>query len=159
MAHKPIDVILDPYTIDALRASSVGTCEILDPDASRRTPVWLTPPRKLTADQLAALKALLLDPRSWFFARKRCLPRNTALFRLQSGECRVQIVVGMPCLEWTITGPRGSSGGFFDPVAKQVRALLKDLFSEYASPFPRSMWRSGAIAQLRANDMGFAGRG
>jgi len=149
MVHATIDSILDPATIDALRAASKATCEILDPRASTVRPVPLTPPRKLTRKQVSELRETLLDPQSWFFARKRCLPRDTALFRLSSDEGAVTVLVEMPCLGWIVTGQRGRWGGFFDPVQDQIRELLKGLFPEYASSSRRSMWRSGMITQLR----------
>lgn len=116
MVHSSIDSILDASTIDAIRASSTATCEILDPAASSHRPVPLTAPRELTSDQLTELKGLLLDPESWFFAMKRCLPRAAAIFRLQSDDSYVTVVIDMPCLGWIVTGPRGRWGGFFDPI-------------------------------------------
>jgi hypothetical protein len=148
--HPSIDSILDASTINAIGASSTATCEILDPFASPRRSVSLTPPRELTSDQLSELKGLLLDPQSWYFAKKRCLPRSVALFRLQSNDSHMTVVIDMPCLGWIVTGPRGRWGGFFDPVQDQIRAIVKGLFPEYASTSRRSMWRSGAITELRA---------
>jgi hypothetical protein len=74
MMHATIDTILDAWTIDVLRASSTATCEILDPHASSPRSVPLTPARELTAEQVSELRKLLLNPQSWFFAKKRCLP-------------------------------------------------------------------------------------
>jgi hypothetical protein len=159
MVDSSIDSILDASTIDAIRASSTATCEILDPEASSRRPVSLTPTRELSSEQLSELKGLLLDPQSWFFAKKRCLPRETALFRLQSDDCYVTVIIDRPCVGWIVNGPRGRWGGFFDPVQDQIWALVKGLFPEYASSSRRSMWRSGAIAELRAARETGEGRG
>jgi hypothetical protein len=159
MVHSSIDSILDASTIDAIRASSTATCEILDPEAASPHPVGLTPARQLTSVQLSELKGLLLDPQSWFFAKKRCLPRETALFRLQSDECYVMVLIDRPCVGWIVTGPRGRRGGFFDPVQNQIWDMVKGLFPEYASPSRRSMWRSGVIAELRAATESGDGRG
>jgi hypothetical protein len=150
MKHASIDSILDTSTIDALRTSSTATCEILDPDASSPRSVSLTPARELTSDQFCELKELLLDPHSWDFPKKRCLPRETARFRLQTDERYVTVVVDMSCPGWIVTGPRGRWGGFFDPVQDQMRALLKGISPEHASSLRRSMWKSGTIARLRA---------
>jgi hypothetical protein len=121
--------------------------------------VALSPARHLTSEQASELKELLLDPQSWFFAVKRCLPRETALFRLQSDEGEVRVSVGMSCLGWIVTGVHGWWGGFFDPVQDEVRELLKSVFPDYASSSQRSLWRSGMIAQLRATDAAVEGRG
>ena len=93
---------------------------------------------------------LLLDPHSWYFAKKRCLPRHTALFRLKGEQGNVKVVLGFSCVGWIVTGPAERRGGFFDPVAADVRELLKATFPEYASPGRRFVWRSGIIAELRA---------
>jgi hypothetical protein len=159
MVHSLIDSILDASTIDAIRASSTATCEILDPEASSRSAVPLTAARELTSEQLSELKGLLLDPQSWFFAKKRCLPRATVLFRIQSDECYVTVVIDIACLGWIVTGPHGRWGSFFDPVQDKIRAMVKGLFPEYASSSRRSMWKSGAIAQLRATGAAGEGRG
>ena len=149
MFHESIEAILKPATIDAIRKVSTVTCEVLDPEPESATPVALTPARQVAAEGCATLKDLLLDPRSWFFAEKRCLPRQTALFRLHGERGSVSVVVGFSCLGWIVTGPAERQGGFFDPVANQVRALLKATFPEFASPGRRSMWRAGTIAELR----------
>jgi hypothetical protein len=159
MMHSSIDSILDASTIDAIRASSTATCEILDPEASSRRLVPLVPARELTSEPLSELKRLLLDPQSWFFAQKRCLPRAVALFRLQSDDCYVTVTIDRPCVGWIVTGPRGRWGGFFDPVQDQVWAMVKGLFPEYASSSRRSMWKSGVIAELRAAGETAEGRG
>jgi hypothetical protein len=159
MVHSSIDSILDASTIDAIRASSTATCEILDPEVEEHRPVSLAPARELTPEQLSELKRLLLDPQSWFFAKKRCLPRAAALFRLQSEDCLVTVTIDRPCVGWIVNGPRGRWGGFFDPVQDQIWTMVKGLFPEYASPSRRSMWRSGAIAELRAARETGEGRG
>ncbi len=159
MLHATIESILKASTIDAIRASANVTCEVLDPDASFARSVALTPARKLTPEQASEFKGLLLDPRSWFFAVKRCLPRENALFRLQGDDHEVSVAVGMSCLGWTVTCPAERRGGFFDPIQDQMRELLKSIFPEFASPSRRSLWRSGLIAQLRAAGSGVAGCG
>jgi hypothetical protein len=147
MTHSSIDSILDPSAIEAIRASSTATCEILDPFTSSFSPVAITLARELTLEQLDVLRELLLNPQSWWFARKRCLPRPAALFRLKSDDASMTVLIEMPCMRWIVTG---RWGGFFDPVQDQIREMIKRLFPEYASSSRRSMWKSGAIAQLRA---------
>jgi hypothetical protein len=159
MLHPAIDSILDASTIKIIRASTRATCEILDPDSTLVRPLSLTPARELTLKQISEFTNLVLDPQSWSFARKRCLPRATALFRLQSDRGEVRVSVGMTCLDWIVIGPRGRWGSFFDPVQDQIRELLKTLYAEYASSTRRSMWRSGVIHQLRANRRDIADRG
>jgi hypothetical protein len=159
MMHSSIDSVLDASTIDAIRASSMATCEILDPEVSSLRPVPLAPARELTPEQLSELKRLLLDPESWFFAKKRCLPRAVALFRLQNDDYYLTVRIDRPCVGWIVTGPRGRWGGFFDPVQDQVWAMVKGLFPQYASSSRRSMWRAGVIAELRAAAASGEGRG
>src|SRR5690348_15319429 len=130
MFRDSIEQLLKPSTIEAIRASTTITCEVLDPGSIDA--VALTPERPVLAEGCSLLKSLLLDPHSWFFAVKRCLPRNTAMFRLYGdGTCvRVQID---SCVGWILSGPSERRGGFFDPVADQVRELLKATFPELAS--------------------------
>ena len=111
MLHATIRSVLSASTSDAIRACAMATCQVLDPDASSARP-GLTPARRLTPQQCSQLKDLLLDPRSWFFAKKRCLPRDTALFHMQGDEGGVNVSVGMSCLDWTVTGPTERRGGF-----------------------------------------------
>ena len=148
MFHETIEAILKPSTIDAIRATTTATCEVLDPDSV--APLALTPAREAAPGGCSTLKGLLLDPRSWYFAKKRCLPRRTARFRLHGERGSVSVVVGFSCVGWIVTGPAERRGGFFDPVAGQVRELLKTIFPEFASPGRRSMWRAGIIAELRS---------
>jgi hypothetical protein len=148
MNHDTIDGILKPATIEAIRASSTATCELLDPMG--KPLVRLLPARSITKTRLGQLKELLLDPASWFFCVKRCLPRQSVLFRLRySAKKEVTVLVDFPCAGWLVTGPAYRSGGFFDPVAAQVRELIKATFSEFASRNPRSLWKAGKISQLR----------
>jgi hypothetical protein len=148
MFHETIEAILKPSTIDAIRAATTATCEVLDPDSV--APLASTPAREAAPGGCPTLKGLLLDPRSWYFAQKRCLPRRTARFRLHGERVSVSVVVGFSCVGWIVTGPAERRGGFFDPVAGQVRVLLKTTFPEFASPGRRSMWRAGIIAELRS---------
>jgi hypothetical protein len=147
MTRTSIESILDKHTIDAIRGSRSGTCVILDSDAGLQAIEPLSEPRTLSSDQLSELQELILDPASWFSCVKRCLPRNTAEFRL---ERSISITIGMSCLTWDVTGSGPGMSGFFDPVAGRMRELVKSLFPEYASSLRRSMWRSGVIAQLRS---------
>jgi hypothetical protein len=149
MTDDTIEAILSALTIDAIRASTVATCVLLDPDAACVEPVVLTPPRDLAPEGCLLLKSLLLDPQSWFFAKKRCLPRPTALFRLQGEQGSVSVTVGFACVGWIVVSSTHRQGGFFDPVAGEVRELLKAVFPEFASRGRRSMWRAGIIAELR----------
>jgi hypothetical protein len=150
MFRETIEAILKPSTIDAIRASTRATCEVLDPEPDSVAPVALTPGREVVPGGSSTLKGLLLDPRSWYFAKKRCLPRQTARFRLHRERGSVSVVVGFSCVGWIVTGPAERRGGFFDPVAGQVRELLKATFPEFASPRQRSMWRVRIIAELRS---------
>jgi hypothetical protein len=148
MNHDTIDGILKPATIEAIRKSSTATCEMLDPEG--KPFALLVPARRLAKARFVQLKELLLDPASWFFCVKRCLPRQSVLFRLKcSTEKEVTVLVDFPCAGWIVTGPDYRGGGFFDPVEAEVREIIKGTFSEFASPNRRSLWKAGRIAQLR----------
>jgi hypothetical protein len=151
---QSIEPILKPSTISAIRESTATTCELLDPGSVRA--IAITPARQLTAEWHTSLQSLLLDHRSWFFARKRCLPSKTALLRLKGPRHTVCVEIGFPCQGWTVSGPEDSSGGFFDPVADEMRDLLKSAFPEFASPHRRSLWKAGEIAELRSQNHKFA---
>jgi hypothetical protein len=60
------------------------------------------------------------------------------------------VSVGFSCVGWVVSGPRERFGGFFDPVADQVRGIGKATFREFASPRRRSLWRAGVIALLQS---------
>jgi len=141
---------LKPSTSAAIEASTGGCCQILDPNGTWTRPKVLTAARELDTEQLTSLKGLLLDPDSWYFCVKRCLPRDTALFQTSGSRGTVSVLVGFTCSGWIVTGPRERRGGFFDPVHDKLLGLLKSIFAEHASPNRRSIWRSGTIAELRS---------
>jgi hypothetical protein len=138
---------LKPSTIEAIQSATLATCEVLDPES---IPIYpLTPSRELPFEGCSLLKDLLLDPRSWFFAKKRCLPHWIAQLKLQGQQFSVRVEVDT-CDGWVITAPQQRTGGFFDPVRDQVRAIIKNTFPEFASRDRRSMWRNGAIRELKS---------
>lgn len=147
-----LEQLLKPQTIAALRTATGGTCELLDPDSSLPRAA-ITSPREVAPERVKQLAALLLDPASWFLAVKRCLPKPTALVRLNSSLNReLRIEFSVPCSSWSLTTNDEHSGGFYDPVRDEIEDTLKATFPEYASPQRRSMWRAGAIAELKARD-------
>ncbi len=158
MSPDTIENILSPTSIAAIRSSMAATCELLDPQTNVASPVSLTSPRDLPPTQVHLFKELLLDPGSWFFPQRRCLPRQTALFSLRWEQALVRVAISVPCAAWVVTGPDEPVGGFFDPVMTPVRELLKSTFPEFASPNRRSMWKAGAIAELRSQASATAGR-
>ncbi|MEX2558585.1 MAG: hypothetical protein WD403_01665 [Pirellulales bacterium] len=149
MQFASIDRILKPTTIKAIKALTEGTCELVDPDSTAAQPVALTAPREIDADRLARFKELLVDPQSWWFARKRCLPRPTAVVRMRGPKGNVTVSLGFSCVLWIITGRAECRSGFFDPVQHHVREILKSTFPEFASADRRSMWRFGTITHLK----------
>jgi hypothetical protein len=54
------------------------------------------------------------------------------------------------CEGWAVLGRSERCGGFFDPVADEVRMLLKSIFPELASRERRSLWKAGSLKQLQA---------
>jgi hypothetical protein len=90
---------------------------------------------------------------SWFFAKKRCLPRDTAIIRLSGPAGGLKLIIDMPCAGWLLI-PHGTrrAGAFFDPVRTEVRGILKRAFPDFASTSKRSMWKQGAIAKLMKQD-------
>lgn len=150
MLPTSIYAVLEPSTIEVIKYLDAGECELVDPDSAAARPVALTESRQLASEHIAHLAVLLLDLKSWDFARKRCPPRPDALFRLNGSKGLVTVLLGFTCDDWIITGPAAErKRGFFDPVQDQVREFLKSVFPEYASPQIRSLWRSGVIAELR----------
>jgi hypothetical protein len=121
----------------------------VDPDDISGSPKPITDAVELNVDDARLLAKLLLDVQSWFFACKRCLPKGTAIINLSSLAGEVKLLIGMSCLDWEIRVDSYRQGGFFDPVADQVRGMLKRTFPEIASPHCRSMWTSGAISKLK----------
>ena len=55
----------------------------------------------------------------------------------------------MNCSDWLLIGCKLRAGGFFDPVRNDVRDILKRTFPDIASPNSQSMWKQGAIRELK----------
>jgi hypothetical protein len=144
-----ITEILDEKTHSILRSVTSATCVLVDPDDFSRNARPISPCVDVSADDLRIIATLLLDHESWFFAQKRCLPKSTAILTLSSPIERITILIGMSCADWEIRTAHRRIGGFFDPVAGQIRGMLKRTFPDIASPNSQSMWRNGAIAKLR----------
>jgi hypothetical protein len=122
---------------------------LVDPDDVTDNPRPITDAVQLNKEDTLLIAKLLLDVESWFYARKQCLPRGTAIIELNSGAGEAQLLIGMLCEGWDLRVGSSRQGGFFDPVADQVRGVLKRTFPEIASPDARSMWTSGAIQKLK----------
>jgi hypothetical protein len=122
---------------------------LIDPEDISGNPQPITDAIELSTDDVLLLATLLLDVESWFFACKRCVPKGTAVINLTSHTGEMKLLIGMSCLDWEIRVDGYRQGGFFDPVADQVRGILKRSFPEIASPYARSMWTSGAISKLK----------
>ncbi len=149
MQHNDINTILKSATVGAISTLTTGTCELIDPYSTEGYPVQLTSPRKMDTHTITQFIGLLLDPNSWCFPRKRCLPRPTASFQMTGVRGNIIVLIEFSCSGWIVDGPNGRSSGFFDPVHYQIRNILKSIFWEYASDDPRSLWRRGAIIELR----------
>lgn len=122
---------------------------MVDPDDVTDNPRPITDAVELNTDDALLIAKLLLDVESWFFARKQCLPKGTAIIDLNSVAGDAKVLIGMSCEDWELRVGGYRRGAFFDPVADQVRGLLKRTFPEIASPDSRSMWRSGVILKLK----------
>ena len=143
-----LDRIYKPETVSLIESVSAGSVHLIGQTNGSVKSIALTERRDLTADQLALLRDLLMDADSYFFARKRCIPKPTAKFRLDGDGGYVTVTVGFACSGWVIQAPRDRTGSFFDPVRDSVLGLVKQLFPEYASPNNRSVWRAGVIKSL-----------
>lgn len=132
-----------------LRSVTGGSCVLVDPDDISDNPRPISDSVEFAADDATLLARLLLDIDSWFFARKRCLPKATATISLQSRAGDAKLMIGMSCENWEIRAGSNRKGAFFDPVADQVRDILKRTFPDIASSGARSMWKAGAISQLK----------
>ncbi|MBA4018680.1 MAG: hypothetical protein C0483_16055 [Pirellula sp.] len=122
---------------------------MVDPDDGIRNPKPISDPVELSTQDAVLLSKLLLNADSWFFAVKRCLPKGTARIRLTSPLGDATVLIGMPCQDWDVIVDGEHCGGFFDPVDIEMRSLLKRTFPDLASSEARSMWKSGAIKQLK----------
>jgi hypothetical protein len=149
MFFGEIDTILSASTIEAIESLVGGTCELVEPSTRSVNVIPLTSPRALGTAAIARLTRALLDPHSWSFARKRCLPRRTAVLRLQGPKGNVKVEIDAFCSGWVLSASNERRGGFFDPVRTQIIEMLKSAFPEYASTNPRSLWRSGIIHELK----------
>lgn len=141
--------ILNEEQIELLRTANLASCFLVDPDSRSRHPVPITKTVDLKSSDLQLLTKLLLDVESWFFARKRCLPKNTAVIKIQSASQNATLHIGMNCCDWLLVGCKLRAGGFFDPVRNDIQGILKRAFPDFASPSPRSMWKQGAIRELK----------
>ena len=121
----------------------------MDPDGDLRRPSPITESVNLNSPDLQLLTKLLLDVESWFFARKRCLPKTTAIIEIQSASKHANLHIGMNCSDWLLVGCKLRAGGFFDPVRNDIQGILKRTFPEFASPSTQSMWKNGAIRELK----------
>ena len=144
-----ISDILNAEQIELLRTADHASCFLVDPDGNLHKPVPTTEPVQLSVTDLQLLTKLLLDVESWFFARKRCLPKNTAVVKIQSNSNSAILRIGMNCSDWLLIGCKLRAGGFFDPVRNDVRDILKRTFPDIASPNSQSMWKQGAIRELK----------
>ena len=143
-----LKLIYKPETVALIESVKSGSVHLIgQPNGSVKS-ISLTEPRDLTPEQLVLLRDLLLDADSYFFARKRCIPKPTARFRLNGDDGYVTITAGFACSGWIIQSPHDRTGSFFDPVRDSVLGLVKQLFPEYASPNRRSVWRAGAMKSL-----------
>ncbi|WP_197528664.1 hypothetical protein [Aeoliella mucimassa] len=150
MKRVSIEQILSGDTIAILSRASEGSCALLDPHDISRTPCLLTEERPLDQAMVRRMSRLLLDDDSWWYVMKQCLPKPTALMTLGSADGWATLRIGMPCSEWRLETDAERQWGFFDPVAGQVREVLKATFPEYASAHAKSLWKAGAISALRA---------
>ncbi len=122
---------------------------MVDPDDISINPRPITDTVELATDDSRLLAKLMLDVESWFFASKRCLPKGTAIIHLSARAGDAKLLIGMSCENWEIRAGGSRKGGFFDPVADQVRGILKRAFPDIASSNARSMWKAGAISKLK----------
>ena len=141
--------ILDIKSLSILRSVTGGSCVLVDPGDISITAIPISDAVELSTDDARLLARLLLDVESWYFARKRCLPKGTAIIHLNSRGGDAKLMIGMSCEDWELRAAGNRKGGFFDPVADQVRGILKRTFPDIASSGARSMWKSGAISQLK----------
>lgn len=122
---------------------------MVDPDDISIDPLTISDANDLAAEDVKRIARLLLDVESWFFARKRCVPKGTAIMHLNSRAGSVRLMIGMSCADWELHTGDNRKSGFFDPVADQVRDILKRTFPDIASSGAQSMWKAGAISQLK----------
>jgi hypothetical protein len=131
-----------------LRKVIAGKCALVDPDDHADSPREITPRVALEDADVRLLVRLLLDPDAWFFARKQCLPKGTALFCLEAPPHEATVLIGMSCQSWHVFAAGFQAGAFFDPVVNDIRGILKRAFPAIASREASSLWQAGAIARM-----------
>ena len=85
----------------------------------------------LTAGQVAALEALLIDPDSYVFSSvKRCDPTPQVALRHVRGDETVDVILCFDCDIWEFDFQGRASIEDFDPVRPQLVELVKALFPQ-----------------------------
>lgn len=144
-----ISSYLPEQTIKSLRHVESGTCVLLDPHPPNMKRTEITAPRELAATDVELLCRLLLDSESWHRCKKRCLPRDTAIFSLESISGKVNVFIDISCAGWRVLKPfHAQSSAFFDPVFEDVQSILKRTFPELASPDENALWKEAVIDDL-----------
>ena len=122
---------------------------MVDPDDISDTPQVITDASPLSPEDTTLIVQLLLNIDSWFFARKRCLPKGTAIVDLKCKNSKAQLLIGIACSDWELRIGSKRHGAFFDPVTTQIRGILKRTFPQFASEHSQSMWKAGVISSLK----------
>ncbi len=146
--RESISDILNDRSLETLRNITSAKVALVDPRGIT-TLREITLYKNLSDNDALLLVGLLTNVESWSFCRKRCLSTMTAQVHLSGRFGNATLSIGMRCQGWILIAGTQRQGGFFDPVAAEVRGILKRAFPQVASPNARSMWRSGVIDKLR----------
>jgi hypothetical protein len=86
-------------------------------------------PVNLTAEQMKALKTLVLDEKSYFWgAVKKCIIRPEVALRFLKGNEEVSILFSPYCKVWTFVHQKKQANQDYALVKKSVEDLLNSLF-------------------------------
>lgn len=150
-SRESISDILNDRSLETLRGITSAKAALVDPQGGAVVRE-ITLYKNLSDDDAQLLICLLTDVESWSFCLKRCLPVPTALVNLSGQLGNATLSIGIRCQDWHLVIGSQRQTGFFDPVAADVRGILKRTFPQVASPNARSIWRSGVIGTLSQSE-------
>jgi hypothetical protein len=152
---RPVKDILGNQTRWVIAAPDRVECFIIErPQSSRRRRIdgykILAGGPELTADQIALLQQMVLDPLAYYDGRpifKRLPSVPEFAFRLHRGESKLDLLVDLHNPGWEFYCETECHWGW-NWVGGEMVGLAKALFPEHASEHARPVWKRGAMKRL-----------
>lgn len=151
--QKPVDQILGLRTLAIVKGFDSASAVLISRKVHARTiydAKALTGFRKMSSDCLEQLRAILLDPASYWNGwpiYRRFPPRPDFAIDVELGEQNLSLMIDLQNPGWIFSSGTEYYWGF-NFARRSLLPLAKSLFSEFASPNKSSVWKKGAIAQL-----------